>query len=108
MPNRLLMQLKSRGTFNPTLLNQTSTKQIDTSTKQLDTLTDQYNMKNWKATTKLICVQININKILVRMISRVNKRLRSHPKRKKSRGIVMFISMNAVNNYSLQPFNARV
>ena len=43
----------------------------------------------------------------MRMILWDKKRLRAHLKRKKRHGIVMFVSMNEVNNYALQPLNTR-
>ena len=84
--------------FDPTLLNQVSTKQLETSTKK-------YNMRNCKATTKQLCAWIKINKIQVLIILRANKRLRTHLKRKKNHKTVIFLSMNAVTNYALQPSN---
>ena len=46
-------------------------------------------------------------KLWVCMLLRTKKRLRSHPKRKKRNGIVMFIYMNVVNYSALQPSNTR-
>ena len=40
------------------------------------------------------------------MILRENKRLLAHLKINKRHGMVMLLSMNAVNNYALQPSNA--
>ena len=61
--------------FDPIFKTQASTKQLDTSNKQLDMSTKQYNLNNWKATTKQLCVWININKLLLRMALRANRRL---------------------------------
>ena len=48
-------------------------KKLDKSTKQLDTSMKQYNLRNWRVTTKWIDVRININKLRVRMILRSKK-----------------------------------
>ena len=60
-------------------------------------------MSNWKATTKLLRACINIIKIRVRMILRLTKRIREHPKRKKGHRIVIFVYMNEVNYSALHP-----
>ena len=41
------------------------------------------------------------------MILRDKKRIQAHMKKNKSHGMVMFVSMNAVNNYALQHMNTR-
>ena len=64
-------------------------------------------MCNWKITMKQLRVQINVNKLQVRMILRAKKRLQSHLKRKKRHGMVMLVCMNAVKHSALQPSKAR-
>ena len=68
--------------------------------------TKQCNLSNWKSTTKQIFLQIKMKKPQVCMILRENKRLLAHLKINKRHGMVMLLSMNAVNNYALQPSNA--
>ena len=94
----LLITWKSRGKFGPTLLNQSSTKQLDTSTKQ-------YNLSNWNATTKQPRAWIKKNKPQVRMILRARKILWAHLKRKKRNGMVMFLSMNMIKNLHFNLWN---
>ena len=86
----------------------TSTKQLDTSMKQLDTSTKQWNMSNWKATTKLLCVNMKMNKIQVYMILRANRRLHGILKINKRHVMVIFVSMNAVNTSIVQHTNVCV
>ena len=82
--------------FDPTLLNQASTKQLDPSM-------NQYNMSNFKATTKRLRARIKTNKLRVRMIFRAKKILQEYLKIKKSCRNVMLVSMNVANNSELQP-----
>ena len=63
-------------------------------------------MCNWKITMKQLRVQINVNKLQVRMILRAKKILQSHLKRNKRHGVVMFVRMNTVNYSALRPLNA--
>ena len=62
---------------------------------------------NCKATTKRLGARIKINKPQVRMILRVKKILQAQLKRKKIYRMVMFVYINAVKYYELQPSNAR-
>ena len=64
------------------------------STKQLDTPTKQFNLWNWKATTKHLRAWIKIKKLQVRMILRVKKILQAHKKIKKRHGMIMFVYTN--------------
>ena len=50
--------------------------------KQFDMSTKQYNLRDWKATTKQLHVRVKIKKLRVCMIFRVNKILRSHSEKK--------------------------
>ena len=70
--------------------------------KQLDTSIKQYNLRNWKETTKRLCTWIDINKILGNMNLRAKKRLGSRLRINKMHGVVMLVSMNELNNSALQ------
>ena len=64
-------------------------------------------MWNCKSKNKLLREQIEINKFRVCMILRARKIPRAHLKINKGHGMVMFVSINAVENYALQTLNAR-
>ena len=65
----------------------------------------QYNLSNLKKTMKRLHARIKINKLQVHMILSPNKIPRANLKRNKNHGIVIFVSMNAVNNSPPQPLN---
>ena len=74
--------------------------------KTLDTSTKKYNLWNWKATMRQLRVRININKLWVHIILRAKKILWAHLKWNKSHGMFIFVFMNVVKKYVLQPPNA--
>ena len=51
--------------------------------KKINTSTKQYNMRNWKSSSKRLWAKININKVWVCMILMEKKRLLEFLKRKK-------------------------